>query len=84
MKQNIRSLLFWKLKCVKVPPTVYPLVQTSFPVDVHCNKLLVDSMSLASATPSILDCHQDSSQTVALCHGDPAALDLQDWPFHML
>ena len=21
---------------------------------------------------------------VALCHGDPAALDLQDWPLHML
>jgi len=20
---------------------------------------------------------------VALCHGDPATLDLQDWPFHM-
>ena len=21
-------------------------------------------------------------RVVALCHGDPAALDLEDWPFH--
>jgi hypothetical protein len=21
---------------------------------------------------------------VALCHGDPASLDIQDWPFHAL
>lgn len=25
-----------------------------------------------------------SYPVAALCHGDPAALDLQDWPFHAL
>ena len=33
--------------------------------------------SLASVIPSILD------PVVALCHGDPAALDQQDWPLHV-
>lgn len=40
---------------------------------------------LASATLSILDPHQDSSQTILLftvCHRDAAALNLQD--FHAL
>ena len=32
-------------------------------------------------TPSILD--PPSYPVVALCHGDPAALDQQDWPFHV-
>ena len=39
-----------------------------------------DLRPLASATPSLLDPRWDS----ALCHGDPAALDEQVWPFHML
>ena len=40
---------------------------------------------LASAALSILDPHRDSSRTVvALCHGDPAALVLQDQRLQML
>lgn len=42
---------------------------------------------LAPATLSILDSHWDTSQIsfyFAPCHGDPAALDLQDWPLHVL
>lgn len=39
-----------------------------------------DLRSLPSATLSILDLHR----AVALCHGYPEALDLQDWPFYML
>jgi len=46
------------------------------------------SRPLVSATPSILTgtplCDNNSYPAVALCHGDPAALDLQDWPLHML
>jgi hypothetical protein len=39
---------------------------------------------LASVTPSILYLHWDSSHYsfVALCHGDSAVLDHQDWSFH--
>jgi hypothetical protein len=42
------------------------------------------SRPLASDTPSILDPHRTPLRypAVVLCHRDPAALDLQDWPFH--
>ena len=41
---------------------------------------------LASNTLSILDPHWDPSQTscIALCHGDPVLLDLEEWPLHVL
>lgn len=41
--------------------------------------------SLASVTPSILDPHQTPPgySVVALCCGDPAASEQQDWPFHV-
>jgi hypothetical protein len=37
------------------------------------------SWSLASVTPSVLD---PQLSVVALFHGDPTALEQQDWPFH--
>jgi hypothetical protein len=41
------------------------------------------SRSLASVTPSILDPHWVFWLSgVSLCHGDPAALAQQNWPFH--
>jgi hypothetical protein len=40
------------------------------------------SRLLASAAPSILDPHR--YPVVSLCHGDPAALDLQDRPLPSL
>ena len=44
------------------------------------------SRPLASATLSdwILTRTPPKYSVVALCHGDPASLDQQDWPFHML
>lgn len=41
--------------------------------------------SLASATTSILDPHRDSQASCCcLSCGDPAAMDLQDWPLHVV
>ena len=45
------------------------------------------SRLVASATPSVLDPHLDSFQIYfffSLCHGNPAALDLQVWPLSLL
>jgi hypothetical protein len=41
------------------------------------------SRPLSSATLLMLDPHLDSSW-ISCCHQDPAALDLQDQPFHAL
>ena len=38
--------------------------------------------ALASATLTVLDPHLDL--VIALCHEDPAALELQDWTLHTL
>jgi hypothetical protein len=45
---------------------------------------LSGSKSQDSVTPSILDPQWDlpGYPVVALCHGDPAALEQQDWPCH--
>lgn len=52
-------------------------------IDAHCNESWVwFERPLASTTLSILNPHRTPLRqpVVAPCHGDPAALDLQDWP----
>ena len=49
-----------------------PPLSTHFE-NVHCDESLVWMFSLTLL-----------GVVAALCRGDPAALDLQDWPFHML
>jgi hypothetical protein len=39
------------------------------------------SRSVSSVTPSVLNPHHNSSQLPCCCHGDPAALEQQDWLF---
>lgn len=60
---------------------VYRLAHT--PLSVHRSESLVDSRPLA--TLSLLGPTGLLSGTLLLrCHGDSAALELQDWPLHML
>lgn len=66
---------------------VYPFVHTSLLENIHCNESLVwFETSGFCYILSVLDPHWNVSQIScgALCHGDPAALHLQDWPFHAL
>jgi len=58
---------------------VYPSIHTSLLVNVYFNDAMSGMKSLAFVTPSILDLIG-----IILCHGDPAALDLQDLFFCIL
>jgi hypothetical protein len=58
-----------KLQFVSVSHNI-PFVHTLLLAKVHCNEALI--------------CFNSSGYpVVALCHGDHAALDLQDWLFHL-
>lgn len=65
--------------------TVDPLVHTALLAKVHCNDSLVwfetsDFYYAIDTGPSL----GFGYSVIALCHGDAAALVLQDWPLHML
>ena len=71
-----------ELYCVTVCPTVYPFVHTLL-ANVHTS----DSLVWYEASGF---CYSINTRTpfgypvVALCHGDPAALALQDQPLQTL
>ena len=65
-------------------PTFYPSVHTSSLANVHFNESVV--WSEASGFCDIINIGSSSGTppsypVVALCYGDPAALEQQDWPF---
>ena len=65
--------------CVTVGTAVYTFVHISLLANVHCNQSVISLVQglWLTATLSKLGPHQDYS-VVALCHGDPTTLDLQD------
>ena len=67
--------------------TVYPFAQTALLQMFIATSHWAGSRPLASATTSIQNPHQDSPlgyPVISLCHGDPAALVLHDWPLHVI
>jgi hypothetical protein len=72
-----------KLQCVTAG---HPLVHTSLLANVHCS----DSLVWFQASGFCYTINTGSSlgllgyPVVALCRGDPAALDMQDWPLDKL
>ena len=87
IKQNKKYTSLWKLRCVRVCPTVYPL-------STHLYLQMFIAMSYWSVSRPwasllhylywILTGTPLGYFAVALCHGGPAALILQDQPLHML
>ena len=63
--------------------TVYASVHTSLIANIHCNESLV--WFEASGFCYTINAGSSQGYPVAvLCRGDPAALNLQDWPYHTL
>jgi hypothetical protein len=83
-----KTIYLWKLKCVTQHTTKGCFFHTPLLASVHCNEPLV----WFKASLWLLQHHQYwilagtplRYPAVALSHGDPVALDLQDWPFHAL
>lgn len=68
-------------------PTIYILfAQIALLANVHCNESLVWFKAQASSASSILDNYRAPLRypIIALCNGDPLALDLQEWLLHKL
>ena len=64
IKQTIENISSCKLQCVTLYTTIYPSIHTS---SLIATSHWSGSRPLASATPSILDPHQDSSQISCCC-----------------
>jgi hypothetical protein len=63
--------------------TVYRFVHASSLASVHCS----ESLACLEASGFCYTINAGSSQgypVAVLCRGDPAALNLQDWPYHTL
>lgn len=65
-------------------PTVHPYVHTSSIVNVYGSELLVWLEVCEFCDITTIGYSSGFLPVIALCHGDPAALDQQDQPFHVL